>query len=66
VRATDVNNFLAVKRLDLFRTPLSVAVAVTEFPVVAVAPRKHLPTFGQRHTVPVRTDRGRQLYRHEP
>ena len=63
---TDVNDFLAVQRLDLFWSSLPVTVAVAELAVVAVAPGKHLAALRQCHAVAVGANGRSQLYHHEP
>ncbi len=60
------DDFLSLQRFDLSGSALSVAVAVTELPVVSVSPAEHLAALRQRQTVPVRPDRRRELRHHEP
>lgn len=48
-----LNHFLSLKSFDLPGSALTVAVTVTEFAVITVAPAEHLATLRQSHGVTV-------------
>lgn len=54
-------HLLPLQSLDLFGSSLTLGVAVTQFPVVPIAPAEHLARLGQRQRMAVRTVRRHQL-----
>lgn len=61
-----LNHFLSLKSFDLPGSPLTVAVTVTEFAVITVAPAEDLAALRQSHGVTVAAARRHQLSDHKP
>lgn len=61
-----LNHLLSLEGFDLSGSALSVAVAVAQFAVVAVAPAEDLAALRQSHGVTVAAARRHQLSDHKP